>query len=418
MRQVVTSWQLARTDDVRRYFLSRFEGTGSSLNDPYVAVVSQFGTTNIIDLRSDPTRRSGWCVASVDSADPPPIPPFAFLADLEYLYLSDDLDEELSREICERVASALNLSFCETTLRKILVELLLVYGDLRPNGDGIYRVHLAGEIWSANEEETFAVKSRYCFPYHADFTGVNPGAPNELGIDVVATLLEVVADAYGQELVNKAIANRVSSNHPIHAGLQDLIQLSQDSCSCRVGTLRSNWLSKVALDLLELRGTIAFDAKLQGRLRDARGCESLAFELAVMAAYSRNGALVTPTDENSAECTVLWNGLPRFHVECKRKEAETLRPRDSQRWFDELTRATFELMDQRSCFGSITVSSRFDPTDRDVTLIRRHLERTLSVESPHGVCTRLNSKSPATILKHFDGRSYSAAGRRWLCRRM
>lgn len=101
------------------YYLSRFIGSGTQL-DPFQPLTARFGSSNIIDLRSDATRQGGWCFACVECFDQISGEPEA-----ELIFLGSDAHVDLGDSTILKIKDRLHVDFKSRNLADIVAEILL-----------------------------------------------------------------------------------------------------------------------------------------------------------------------------------------------------------------------------------------------------------------------------------------------------
>lgn len=201
---------------MRRYYLSKFEGEGG-IEAPYQAYVARFGRCNILDYRRDHRVRCGWCIACVEGDELPDNGKFQLLADLDFVALCDDPNEPLPNVLRERIKNAIEEEFNSVTLKDIIVETQLLYSDIRPGTDGDYHIFLMGEMWTASEEETFAIKANHLFPFWDRVREPYEGSPRTLNRRDVESLLkrlESIVDVKERGWLRKALDDSKMVSHP------------------------------------------------------------------------------------------------------------------------------------------------------------------------------------------------------------
>ncbi|MCL4204453.1 MAG: hypothetical protein KJ000_18360 [Pirellulaceae bacterium] len=229
---------------MRRYYLSKFVGDGIA-ECPYEPFVARFGRTGFLDFRRDQTIRRGWCIACVEGNQLPREVGFAWLADLDFVAICDDPCEELPQQMRDRIRVALDLPFSSVSLKDILVELQLLYSDIRPEVDGMYRIWLLDELWSGSEEEAFAIVANYEFPEWNRICALREGRPIMLSRDAlheVICLLGKLVDfenpGWIEESLNDAKAQRhalLDAVRCVKNGSDSDISASTSICSGSAG---------------------------------------------------------------------------------------------------------------------------------------------------------------------------------------
>ena len=375
---------------MRRYYLSKFEGDGSN-KSPYQAYVARFGRCNILDYRRDETVRGGWCLACVEGDELPDNGKFQLLADLDFLVLCDDPNEPLPNVLRERIRNAIELEFTSLTLKDIIVETQLLYSDIRPQTNGDYCINLMGELWSASEEETFAIKANHLFPFwdrvREPYEG-SPRTPNRRDVESLLERLESIADVKERGWLSKALDDPKMVSHPFVSAYREVHDLLQEKNANFSQSYSLIWLMRLDHDWGSLLDVMPIDIRSSSRLQEVVDCESLKYELFVMAPFKRRGATVVWIDEGrekSAECKVSWGNAQAVYLECKRKSTKSIRRRDSEATFKELKGQVFHLMDELKRPATVIVSSQYDPTDDVIPRVLAHLECLLQAdENPIG----------------------------------
>ncbi|MDB5387363.1 MAG: hypothetical protein JWM11_3009, partial [Planctomycetaceae bacterium] len=296
--------------------------------------------------------------------------------------ICEDLNEALPEQIRDRIYCALDLPFSGTSLLDIIVEIELLYSNLRPDGDGVYHIHLLGEIWSATEDEVFAFRADRLFPDWDKYRIVDPTPPQEIDRSALREVLSFIEVACGsdwlkQQLIARKSESRSKKLHPLLAAYQECLEVVDQPPPIFRRSHSMIWLCIFARTLRILENVVPFDKKLTMRLRDPGDCLSLAFEARIMAAFHFDGANVVHTDESSGECEVRYYENPPFHIECKRKVEDSVSRRDAQQNIEVIQKRVFELMEQRSAFGTVVITSRYDPTKEDITTVMTYLETVL-----------------------------------------
>lgn len=343
----------------------------------------------------------------MDADEVPDEPGFSLLADLDYFALCDHPDDALPESARDRLRHALDLSFESVTLRDIIVEVQLLYSDIRPGADGTFRIFLIDELWCGTEEEAFAIVATYLFPDWELIRTPCNGAPapiDHAAIQDDLRFLREVSELEEPNWMDKSLENPSLHAHPLVAAFGEIVTCLHRGDSALSRSHRLIWVRRLLRDLGALHDVVSINKRVASRLCNKSNpvdCESLKYEWFVMAAYKNQGAKVISTDDDegkSGECSVAWEGSVPVHVECKLSTRKIIRPREAQAAFDQFREGIFALMDRLGRFATVIVSSDYDPTEKDAPRIAGHLEQLLTLPESEKRFVRLSSRLSIEVL--------------------
>jgi hypothetical protein len=365
----------------KHYFLSRFQGSGST-PDPFRALVADLGPCSILDLRPNQTRVDGWCFASVKQSVAEP-------TSFE-IYLGDDPDTPLPKDTIDRIKVALGIDFQSTNLTEILAEILLFRRmpgrGLRPGIDGSYRIYLGKLLWEATEAEVYEFLGRLQEPdIFKAFPNISSAPKNDLrpALREALRIIEDIVDR-GQSGWLLSELEKVKSSrscHPlaVNYSIAEALLHQQDFKQLH-GSSSALWILMLAHDL-EVTHPQLNDDHLGSRLCDPNDCEPTKYELYVMARYLESGSQIEKTDSHgTGEFRIRQSG-GIVHIECKYKSKNSMGPRRVKEVFEVGTKQLGLLLEKASEKLQVQIDCRTDPTLDDLPSLLDSLRQALE----HGV---------------------------------
>jgi len=216
----------------------------------------------------------------------------------------------------------------------------------------------------------------------------SPKALNRRDVDSLLQFLAPIAEIKNPGWLAKAMDDPGMAKHPFVRAYREVDDLLQETDANFSQSYSLIWLMRLANDWGSLLDVVPADIRSSSRLQSDVDCESLKYELFVMASYKKRGANVVSTDQEqgkAGECKVTWGNGRVVYIECKRKSTRIIRRRDSEANFRELQKRIFHLMEELNRPATTMICSRYDPTDDDIPRVLAHVERLLkSSQNPIG----------------------------------
>jgi len=345
-------------DQDHAFFLSRFKECNAGKYQP---VVTELGRVWIIDFRRDRNTGDGWCFACVATKNwPVPLDSLS-IADYRFVPLGRDPYKTLPGHTIGLIEQALDTKFASKSLADILMELLLLKdkpgGNLAASPDGKYQIYLKDLLMELSTEEAYAFLAQRL----PDLPQRNP---QKFGVDLAEALahLQNIVDINGKGWLTNQLS-KTFLDHPLienYRRASDSVHKEEDQWNMESVI----WIKSLVYDWLLVQDLIPI-SEVAARLRDPVDCESLKYELSIMAGYRQAGASVERTDKSrSGEFRVSW-GQGWVYVECKRKEVLTLRDRAMGKVYQEATEMLFELMGDFGIEAIVCIRSRNDINEKD-----------------------------------------------------
>jgi hypothetical protein len=350
-------------DQDHAFFLSRFKECSPGKHQP---IVAELGRVWIIDFRKDRKAGDGWCFACVATRNWPVSMDSPSIADYQFVPLGRDPYKTLPKHTIGLLEQALDTTLASNSLADILMELLLLKdkpgGNLAPSPDGKYQIYLKDLLMELSTEEAYTFLAQRL----PDLPGHNP---QKFGVDLAEALahLQNILAINGKGWLTNQLS-KAFFNHPLienYRRASDSLHKEEDQWNMESVI----WIKSLVYDWLLVRDLIPI-SEVAARLRDPIDCESLKYELSIMAGYRQAGASTERTDKSrSGEFRVSW-GQGWVYVECKRKEVLTLRDRAMGKVYQEATQMLFKLMGDFGIEAIVCIRSRNDINEKDVLQLK------------------------------------------------
>lgn len=308
----------------RRYYLSKFIGTGESMLSSFKSKVSLYGNScGFVDLRPDQTKQAGWCIAYLVCEDHSLLE-----TDPDLVDLGSDAHVPLLDSKKHQLQDALGTKLWSKSLADILMEVMLARRDFQPTLEGKYQIYLGGLLKEFSEDEVMSFIGRIVSAH--DPPPVPSDRSKKLSSHLQASL-ETIRNLVNRKkpgwLEKELDAAKLGKNkHPLVSNFQQASEVLAQGEEAIWSSHAANWVMMLAGDVGILANKLNVE-QLAGRLRSVGDCEPTKFELYVMAAYQAAGVEIEKTDSNrTGEFRVGEHGSYAY-VECKQKTIDSVKER-------------------------------------------------------------------------------------------